>query len=219
VIAEKPAAAATPDQGAPPPAASRPCGCEPCALTRLVLHDTRTPLHAIRGFGELLLTGAGGPLGTDALDYVQQVVRAARGLELALHHLQELATHGHAAPATAPVRPLDLGALLSAQGCRLSGPEIEDGAVPIAGDPASWRRVLQLVQVYLTGGEIGVELLAELARAGGGGLELTLRHPGGAVRDGTNLLAIELARRLAARDGARLNLAQPDRIVVVWPGA
>jgi hypothetical protein len=188
-------------------------------LVRLVLHDTRTPLHAIRGFGELLLTGAAGPLGADALDYVQQVVRAARGLELALHHMQELAVVGHGATAPTPARPLDLGALLAVQGCRLSGPVAVDGAVPIAGDPASWRRVFQLVQGYLTDGEPGAELLAGLAREGEGGLELTLRHPGGGVRDGTNLLAIELARRLAAQDGARLTLAEPDRIVIVWPNA
>ncbi len=61
------------------------------SMVRLVLHETRTPLNAIRGFTDLLLAGAGGPLPAEALDFVGEVARAARALEGAVERLRGLA--------------------------------------------------------------------------------------------------------------------------------
>lgn len=65
------------DDQAPAPAGPRP-------LALLLAHEARTPLNAIKGYAELLLAGAGGPLAAEARDHVAEIARAAHDLEAAL---------------------------------------------------------------------------------------------------------------------------------------
>lgn len=192
--------------------------CDPSGIVRLILHETRTPLNAIRGFGELLLTGAGGALGGDALDYVQQIARAGRVLDDALEHLQELAAlHRRRGPGV--IASIELDGILAAEGFRTVFPT---GRWPAAvmGDPGAWRRIAKLCRSYLTGGEPvpGHHLAARFARPAAGGLEVRLDDAGrGAGVDGTGLLAVELARQLAAADGAGLLRGGQGELALTWP--
>jgi hypothetical protein len=85
------------------------------ALARLLAHDARTPLNAIRGFAELMLAGAAGPLTGDALEHLAQIARAGRAIEDALRLTQELAELETAAPDAARA-PVDLRSLLEEAG-------------------------------------------------------------------------------------------------------
>jgi hypothetical protein len=204
-------------EAAPPPAES---SCDAVEVVRLVMHDARTPLNAIRGFGELLLTGAAGPLSGDALDYLRQVARAGRALELTLEQLQELVAPQRR-PGGTPLAPVDLASVAAAAGC-VVGDGFAGGAAVVLGSRQGWRRVLELCRRFLAAGDADggavPAVIAEFERDGHeGGPALRLRRRGGGPGDGTGLLAVELARRLAAGEGARLSREAPDRLLIALP--
>lgn len=179
----------------------------------LVAHELRTPLHAVRGFAELLLSGAVGPLHAEALGCVQEIARAGRALQQVSDLLQELVGMGPAAPATG-AGPVDLGAILRALGFAL-----DEGGLPmVVGEPAAWRRVGELCGTYLAWpGTAEVLLVAHAARADDGGLELELRRADMRGGEGVGLLAIELARRLVSRQGGALGLEGSGIVVIRCP--
>ncbi len=53
-------------------------------------HELFTCLNAVRGAGELMLAGATGPLGAEALGAVATILEAARNLERHLRHCQAI---------------------------------------------------------------------------------------------------------------------------------
>lgn len=210
----RPVAAVNAESGGDADAGGGSCDAE--EIARLVMHETRTPLNAIRGFGELLLTGAAGPLSGEALEFVQQMACAGRSLELALLHLQELVAVHHA-PAPAAAEAVDPADALAGQGFRAAS---GGGGSRVLCDAEAWRRLVAVCRAYLAAGQDApVPLAAAFAEgpAGGLALELTRVGPAPAPADGTGQLALALARRLAARAGARLRAADPARVLVTWP--
>ena len=59
-------------------------------LARLLAHDLRTPLNAIRGFADLVLAGAAGPLAAAQAELLTEIARAGRALEVSVGLAQEL---------------------------------------------------------------------------------------------------------------------------------
>lgn len=183
-------------------------------LLRLLVHEIRTPLHAIQGFSELLLTGGACPLSAEALGHVREIARAGRALEQVCRLLLELA----APEAAGSVGPVDLGRLLRGLGFELRG---EGGAPPVVlGRPAAWWRVGALCRAYLIWPDaVAARPLAAAARPADGGLELELGHDDMRGADGVGLLAIELAQRMAARQGGELRLREPGIVAIRWSRA
>jgi hypothetical protein len=187
------------------------------ALARLLQHETKTPLNAIRGFTELLLGGAAGPLGAEALGLVREIARAARSLEHALQLLHELAALESSVTAP-PAEPVDIGAILVALGFSFGQDRHAPVVLPcVLGEAASWHRAMAACRAYLLGLAAEGPLRADAADDASRGLELLLSRADMKTGDGTGLLAIELARRIAARQGGRLGLWHGNRIVITWP--
>lgn len=189
---------------------------EPRQLLRLAVHETRTPLNAILGFTELLLAGAAGPLAREPLDYVQHIARSARAMTTALRCLEELA---HPAPPCAGARTgrLDPLATMAEAGFEAER-EVGRAWPDIAGDPATWRRIGELCRGYLEGpGEGSAAPRGRLGTRADGRLQLELWAPAPTAGDGTGQLTLELARRLAAREGADLASVDAARIVILLP--
>ncbi|MGD9509924.1 MAG: histidine kinase dimerization/phospho-acceptor domain-containing protein, partial [Geminicoccaceae bacterium] len=59
-------------------------------LASFLAHDLRTPLNAVRGFAELLLSGSAGPLTGEMIGLLADIGRAGRTLERAVLCAQEL---------------------------------------------------------------------------------------------------------------------------------
>ena len=138
-------------------------------LAGLLAHDLRTPLNAVRGFADLLLAGAAGPLAAAQLELIAEIAHAGRVLEAAVATAQELGE-----PLPAPVA--DGGDLLALLG--------EAGFAPAAADPARmarvrdaglWRRLLVACRDHLLV-EGGPPPAASLRIGSGHWLELTMER-------------------------------------------
>ncbi len=208
---EQPGTGDRPGEAAPGPVGG-------ATLMRLLAHETRTPLNAIRGFTELLLSGAAGALREGALEHLREIAQAALALEHALHLLQELAElDARGGPRAA--EPVDLGRILRELGFVLAAGG--EGAAPlpaVLGEAATWRRIGAACRAYLLGSAPGeAAVIADYASGPDGGLELVLHRPDIRSADGAGLLAIELASRLVAGQGSRLTRRASGTVALAWP--
>ncbi|HEX6016217.1 MAG TPA: hypothetical protein VFY87_31320 [Geminicoccaceae bacterium] len=88
----------------------------------------------------------------------------------------------------------------------------------VLGSEPAWRRVCRACGDYLAGSSApGAGPPVALGRAtGAGGLELRLRRPDMRKGDGTRMLEVELARRIATGQGGRLALDESDGVEIRW---
>lgn len=180
-------------------------GGGPGALSR---HALGTPLLAIRGAAELLLSGAAGPLGAEARELVGAVGEAAGRLERLLGPLLEAACWAGAPPPR--LRALDLGSLLANAGAPLRGPPAAARADPLpllAGLGLARRLLGEPLEARLGPGRRGRLLLLELRAAGAPAVA-------GAAAEEAGLL-LGLLGRFARRAGGRLVPMPPGRLGLV----
>ena len=186
-------------------------------LGRLLAHDCRTPLHAIRGFAELALSGAAGPLSAEALEYLRQISKSGRALEEALVLAQELVDLEVDGPSRRG-RPIDLAYLLRTLGFVRTGDGADRPLPRVRGNPAVWLRVGRACRSYLEGIDGDqIMLTAQTRTVDDRALELVL-HRADLTHDRyAGVLILDLARRCAAREGCRLRLLDRDTIGLAWP--
>jgi hypothetical protein len=186
----------------------QPRGCPPGAaptareLARLLAHDLRTPLNALRGFTDLLVGGGAGPLPTAALEFLGEIALAGRALEAAAELAQEVAEPPP--PAEGFGAAVDLGEMLDGCGFRIATcPAVEGRQLAVGGDRAGWRRLLMVCRAHLSGSSPeGPRLWASAVLAGHDRLELRLGRT--ELRDEWQMSVLReyLLRRLAAAQEA-----------------
>jgi signal transduction histidine kinase len=207
-------------------AASSPVGGAPAVpevvtsawhgLAELLVHDARTPLNAVQGFTELILAGAAGPVGRDLLDYIHQIAISARALARAVQDLEELAVLDASIGGTPDART-DLAEILARQGFAVVDPNPFSTTLLVRGDRATWQRVIEICQSHLLGSSPEEhQLHACVGRSTAGGIEIVLEGSGLEPWDGTGQLSLELARRLAERQGCCLSNAPGRTIRLAW---
>lgn len=185
-------------------------------LAGLLVHDARTPLNAVQGFTELILAGAAGPLGRDLLNYIHQIAVSARVLARALRDLEELAVLDTSVNSTADTE-IDLAEVLAKHGFAVVDQGLPATVLLARGDRASWHRIIETCQFYLLGcSQADHQLCARVARPAAGGIEIILEGAALEPWDGTGQLSLELARRLAERQGCRLSDVPVRAIRLAW---
>jgi hypothetical protein len=186
-------------------------------LARLLAHDLRTPLNAVRGFADLLLVGAAGPLTAAAAGLVAEVARAGRALEVSIGLAQELAE-----PPTARALGrchVELRVLLDECGFDVApGTGTCRVAAAVPGDPAAWRRLLRACHAHLTGDTPAVRPSVTIGPAADGHLELNMGSADIEGRALTSVLRERLIRQTAADVGASIVAVSPHLLVTLRVG-
>ena len=114
-------------------------------LARLLAHDLRTPLNAVRGYADLLLAGIAGPLAAGQLELVAEIARAGRRLELAVELARAVVEPSEGADEP---QSHELRALLGEEGFAVDA----DGQVgPLTVVAAPWRRLIRACAGHLDG--------------------------------------------------------------------
>ena len=182
-------------------------------------HALRTPLLAIRGTAELLLAGAGGPLGATARELLAASGEAAIRLERLVEPL--LAVAERAGGPARRLRPVDLADLLRRRGVDLAMPRpgtrgrVEEnprvrawssGSVRVLAEPAALFELVELLG-RISGTPLAVELRSGRAHRPGpfalGGRGRADRRGGGAAAVARPRGTARAARRRAARGAWR----------------
>lgn len=185
-------------------ARARPEGGRPAQLSR---HALGTPLLAIRGASELLVTGAGGPLGAAGRELASTVGQAALRLERLVGPLLAVAERAGGPPPR--LRPVDLAALARGLGPGLLGLH---GPLRAVADPARLADLLERATTWL-----GRPLEARVRRAGRGRALLLELQGGEAGPDDAEerALLLGLLGRLARLAGARAAPLGAGRLGIV----
>ena len=177
-------------------------------LAQLIAHDLRTPLNAVRGFSELLMSGTAGPIGGEVAEMLAEIERAGRALEDAISVAQELAE-----PCT--VRPRGTsGTLRSA--LAEEGYGILSDTAGVACRPTiavgAWRRLLGVCRDHLCDDcPMTSAPLARIRVQETGSAELVLSGGMDDAKKPASALRERLIRLLAARQGVALVSLPPHR--------
>jgi signal transduction histidine kinase len=171
---------------------------------------------AIRGAAELLLAGAGGPLGATARELLAASGEAALRLERLVEPVLRVAERA-GGPARRP-ETVDLQALLTGAGVELGGRATRAahrggvGPIEVRAEPGCFLELVELAATIL-----GRPLRAELRRGKRtGALLLTFEGTGPQpCREDERPLLAGLAARLARLAGGRLVAGAEDRVGIL----
>ena len=186
------------------------------ALARLLAHELRTPLHVLRGFTEILLSGDAGGIPADVAAALCEIAGASRLLDTTLAALGDLAAI--AAPSRSGCRvAVDLGVEL-----RRAGFELDAASAgvqrTIMGDPSLLETGLAAARRWLERGSSGqAPPLARLRFVGDGSVRAIL---GGTWRGRRVADLGGLDRLLASVAMAELGGRASDEgldLVLDWP--
>ena len=169
------------------------------AVADLLAHDLRTPLNAVRGFADLLLAGAAGPLTAAQLELIAEIAHAGRVLEAAVATAQELCEPAPGGSEGAG----DLVALLAEAGFTLASPGRGTPRAAWVGDAGLWRRLLHACRDHL-GVEGGSPPSASLRAGAGNRVELAMERHDISGRWQMSSLRERQISRLAGSAGAEI---------------
>jgi len=183
-------------------------------------HELATPLHAIRGSAELMLDGSLGRLSGELLEAAALIAESARALERRLALLAAIERLGQRTPAApAPVPLIELCPDLAERG---GAPEASALMVEVCA--AEIGETLRLVAGLGAGGHDSPGERADgtppvLVAVEESRVTLALEGAGQTMAAGDGAIALELARRLAARSRGRLRCGDSLELLLTLPRA
>jgi signal transduction histidine kinase len=178
-------------------------------LARLLAHDVRTPLNAIRGFAELLLAGAGGPLSVAAVGLLGEIARAGRTLETSIKLAQDLAEIECAQGGAVP--KVELTAMLQSCGFQVARGSAEPSCSAAGGTREAWRALLETCRCHLVDDGSDAIATARLARISGTQLALILAASEPSADRAISTLRTRLIALMAAAMGIEL-ISEPPHL-------
>lgn len=177
-------------------------------LAQLMAHDLRTPLNAVRGFTELLMSGTAGPIGGEAAELLAEIERAGRALEDALSVAQELVEPCVVRP---PWTSGTLRSLLAEEGYHVP-PDPAGLARQSVVAVGAWRRLARVCRNHLCDDSAMMSAPAARFRTHETGVvELVLSGGRDDAKKPASALRERLIRLLAAGQGVALVSLPPHR--------